>query len=79
MVKARVVINGEIKSEGDSKDFAFLNAVLYLANTLPTYGRHLRSGDIIITGSMLTPPKAMAEDKVEIKFSTFESLYIKFE
>ena len=77
--EARVLINGEVKSEGDSKDFTFLDAILYLANNLPKYDKYLRSGDIIITGSMLTPPKAMAEDKVEIKFSTFESLYIKFE
>ncbi len=79
MEKTRVVINGEVKSKGDSKDFAFLDAVLYLANALPKYGRHLHSGDIIITGSMLTPPPAKAGDKVEINFSTFESLNIQFE
>ena len=79
MEKTRVVINGEVKSEGDSKDFAFLDAVLYLANTLPKYGRYLHSGDIIITGSMLTPPPAEAGEKVEIRFSSFETLSIKFE
>jgi len=78
-VSTQVIINGEVKSEGDSKGFAFIDAVLFLANALPKYGRHLHSGDIIITGSMLTPPPASAGDKVEIKFSTFESLNIRFE
>ncbi len=78
-VGTQVIINGEVKSEGDSKDFAFIDAVLYLANALPKYGRYLRSGDIIITGSMLTPPPANAGDKVEIEFSNFESLNIEFE
>jgi 2-keto-4-pentenoate hydratase len=78
-VESSIVINGEIKSEGESKDFAFLDAILYLANNLPKYDRYLRSGDIIITVSTLTPPEAQAEDKVEIKFSTFEPLYINFE
>ncbi len=79
MIKTQVIINDEVKSEGDSKDFAFIDAVLYLANALPKYGRHLHSGDIIITGSMLTPPPASAGDKVEIKFSDFETLNLNFE
>jgi len=78
-VETQVVINGKVKSERDSKGFAFINAILYLANELPKYGRYLHSGDIIITGSMLTPPPAKAGDKVEIKFSNFESLNIEFE
>lgn len=78
-VSTQVIINGKVKSHGDSKGFAFIDAVLFLANALPKYGRHLHSGEIIITGSMLTPPPASTGDKVEIKFSTFESLNIRFE
>ncbi|MCK5456506.1 MAG: hypothetical protein KAI45_05210 [Melioribacteraceae bacterium] len=78
-VSTQVMINGKVKSNGDSKGFAFIDAVLFLANALPKYGRHLHSGDIIITGSMLTPPPASAGDKVEIKFSDFETLNLNFE
>ena len=77
--KARVEINGEIIAEGNSRNFAFLEAILYMANTLPKYGRHLRAGDIIITGSILNAPPVKAGDKAEIIFSTFNFLNIKFE
>lgn len=78
-VETRVKINDDVESEGDSKDFAFIDAVLFLANALPKYGRQLRSGDLIITGSMLTAPPAKAGDNVEICFSIFDTLNIKFE
>ncbi|MBC8185011.1 hypothetical protein H8E88_28290 [candidate division KSB1 bacterium] len=77
-IKANVKINDEVKAEGDSKQFALLDAVLFLANTLPKYERHLRAGDIVITGSILKAPPAKAGDKVEIIFSSFNSLDIKF-
>lgn len=77
-VKAQVDINGQVKATGDSQGFKFIDALLYLANSLPKYGRHLRAGDIVITGSMLTPPPAKAGDHVEIKFSTFDPLSITF-
>ncbi len=78
-VEAKVLINGEIKVEGNAENFAFLDALLFLNNSLSKYGRHLHSGDIIITGSILTPPQANAGDNVEIKFSNFESLNLEFE
>ncbi|NOX66445.1 MAG: hypothetical protein GXO85_11845 [Chlorobi bacterium] len=78
-IETQVIINGKVKSEGNSKGFEFIDAILYLANALPQYGRHLHSGDIIMTGSMLTPPPAKAGDKVEIKFSDFETLDLNFE
>ncbi len=77
--KARVEINGKIISEGNSKKYALLDAVLFLANALPKYGRHLRAGDIVITGSILDAPPANAGDEVEIIFSKFDMLKIKFE
>ncbi|NOY76704.1 MAG: hypothetical protein GXO76_02410 [Calditrichaeota bacterium] len=78
VVTAEVLINGQVKASGDSKGFAFIDALLYLANSLPQYGRHLRAGDIVITGSVLKPPPAKAGDHVEIKFSEFEPLRITF-
>lgn len=78
-IETQVIVNGKVKSEGNSKGFEFIDAILYLANALPQYGRHLNSGDIIMTGSMLTPPPAKAGDQVEIKFSNFETLNLNFE
>jgi len=77
--EARVEINGEIISEGNSKKYTLIDAVLFLANALPKYGRHLRAGDIVITGSILDAPPAHAGDEVEIIFSDFDPLKIKFE
>lgn len=73
-VKAQIIINGKSISTGDSRGFAFVDALLYLANSLPKYGRHLRAGDIVITGSVLKAPPAKAGEHVEIKFSGFEPL-----
>lgn len=76
---ARVEINGEIISTGNSKKYSLLDAVLFLANTLPKYGLHLHAGDIVITGSILDAPPANAGDEVEIIFTNFDLLKIKFE
>ncbi len=78
VVTAEVLVNGQVRAKGDSKGFRFIDALLYLANTLPQYGQHLRAGDIVITGSVLKPPPAHAGDRVEIRFSTFEPLRITF-
>ncbi len=77
--KARVEINGKTVSKGNAKKYALLDAVLFLANALPKYGRHLRAGDIVITGSILDAPLAKAGDDVQIIFSDFEPLEVKFE
>ncbi len=75
----RIEINGKVISEGNSNALVFIDAVLYLANILPKYGRYLHAGDIIITGSILESPPAKAGDQVEIVFSDFDSLNINFE
>ena len=77
-VEAKVLINGEVKATGNSKDYKFIDAVLYLANSLPKYGRYLHTGDVVITGSLLTPPPAKAGDKVKIEFSAFDPLSVTF-
>ena len=78
-VKAEVIVNGKTVSTGDSRGFAFIDALVYLANSLPKYSRYLRAGDIVITGSVLKAPPAKAGDHVEIKFSAFEPLSITFQ
>ena len=53
-----------------------LAAVLALANRLPKHGHHLRAGDVVIIGSMLDSPPAVAGDHVKIDFTTYEPLTI---
>ncbi len=77
-IQAKVFVNGELKATGDSRGFRFIDALLYLANALPHYGRHLRAGDIVITGSLLKPPPAKAGDYVKITFNVFKPLSITF-
>lgn len=77
--KARVEINGKTLSEGNSNKYKLVDAVLFLANELPKYGRHLHTGDIVITGSILDAPPAKAGDEVKIIFSDFGQLSVKFE
>ncbi len=74
-----VKINGKVLATGAAKSMmngAPLDAVLALANGLLKHGHHLRAGDIVIIGSMLKSPPAVAGDHVEINFSSYESLSI---
>jgi len=48
-----LLVNGEVKGTGTGKDVlgSPLNALLWLANSLSSYGLGLKKGDIISTGS----------------------------
>ncbi len=77
--QGRIEINGEIVAQGEAKIMmsgAPLDAVLSLANLLPKHGRYLQAGQVVIIGSMLDSPTADAGDRVEIGFTSFESLHI---
>ncbi len=79
--KGRGNINGATVVEGNAKimmnDTPF-DAVLALANLLPQHGQHLRAGQVVAIGSLLDSPTASAGDRVEIGFTSFESLHINF-
>jgi 2-oxopent-4-enoate/cis-2-oxohex-4-enoate hydratase len=72
-----VKINGKTIATGTAKIMMEgdpLAAVLSLANRLPKHGQHLRKGDVVIIGSMLESPPAVAGDHVEIIFTSYEPL-----
>ena len=77
-IETKVVINGQVKATGNSRDYRFIDAVLYLANALPKYGRYLHARDVVITGSLLDSPPAKAGDEVKIEFSVFDPLSVTF-
>ena len=51
-----------------------LDAVLWLANELPKHDLFLRSGDFVITGSLLDNPTLEPGQKVEVAFSSLGSI-----
>lgn len=72
-----VFINDTEIAKGSSKGHAFIDEILLLSNSLLKYGRYLKAGDIVITGSILTSPPAKKGDDVDIRFSNYETLNFK--
>lgn len=54
------------------------NALAWIANELCTYGDGLRAGDVVITGTCLTPVPASAGDSVKADFGEFGTLEVVF-
>ena len=77
--RGRITINGEEKAQGTTRSIMGrdpLEAVLWLANELPKYGRQLSAGQFVVTGTVLTPPPAVAGDHATVTFSTLGSVEI---
>jgi 2-keto-4-pentenoate hydratase len=77
-----IKINDEVQAEGAASimmNGVPLDAVLALANELPKYDRYLRAGDVVIIGSMLESPPAVAGDHAQIIFSSFGALDLTLE
>ena len=53
-------------------------ALAWIANELCTYGEGLRAGDVVITGTCLTPVPVSAGDKVKADFGDFGALELGF-
>ena len=77
-----VKINDKVQAEGAASIMMNgepLDAVLALANELPKYDRYLRAGDVVIIGSMLESPPAVAGDHAQIIFTSFGELDLTLE
>jgi len=53
-------------------------ALAWIANELCTYGAGLRAGDVVITGTCLTPVPVLAGDSVKMDFGEFGTLEAGF-
>ena len=53
-------------------------ALAWVANELSTYGDGLRAGDVVITGTCLTPVPVSAGDSVKADFGEFGALEVAF-
>jgi 2-keto-4-pentenoate hydratase len=54
------------------------SALAWIANELSTYGDGLRAGDVVITGTCLTPVPVSAGDRVKADFGEFGVLEVAF-
>jgi 2-keto-4-pentenoate hydratase len=53
-------------------------ALAWIANELCAYGEGLRAGDVVITGTCLTPVPVSAGDRVKVDFGGFGALEVGF-
>ena len=53
-------------------------ALAWIANELCTYGEGLRAGEVVITGTCLTPVPVSAGDSVKMDFGEFGALEVGF-
>ena len=78
--QGRVAINGAERAQGMTRSIMGrdpVEAVVWLANELPKYGRHLRAGDFIVTGTVVSPPLATAGDRATVTFSTLGTVEVE--
>ena len=54
------------------------SALAWVANELINYGDGLRAGDVVITGTCLTPVQVSMGDKVKMDFGEFGALEVEF-
>ena len=72
--------NGHTLSQGHSSIVLGnpLTAVAWLANALPHFGHHLRCGEVVLSGSVVTPAPVVAGDLMEMTLSGVGNATIKF-
>lgn len=78
-VAVRVEIDGLTTAEGHATLIMGedpIASAVWLANELPKYGHHLRAGDIIITGTVLDPPRLERGSTARAVFETLGDIEV---
>ncbi len=77
----RLLVNGEVKltGRGDAVLGHPLNALVWLANELPKWGRSLKEGEFVTTGTCTDVYVAKAVDKIQADFGTLGSIEVVFD
>jgi 2-keto-4-pentenoate hydratase len=78
-VAVRVEIDGLVEAEGHATLIMGedpISSAVWLANELPKYGYLLRAGDIIITGTVLDPPRLEPGSTARAVFETLGDIEI---
>jgi 2-keto-4-pentenoate hydratase len=73
---ARCVIDGQEVAAGSGSNIygGPLNALYSLVNMLPEYGKYLKEGDIVITGSVYDNPTIDSRSDVRVEFSSLGTI-----
>lgn len=80
-VQAEVLVNGQLRETvcgGDAMDNQ-LQTIAWLANTLSRFGRRLRAGERIMTGSFTKPIGVTAGDSIETRFDGVGAVCVRFD
>ena len=79
-VTVKVVVNGEQVAEGMGRDVLGhpMRSVAWLANKVTEYGRRLRAGDLIMTGSFTQQFSMKRGDSVTASFDPLGSVSASF-
>lgn len=77
--KAQLIINGEVKAEGDGSAVLGnpLETIVFLANELGKYGETVPANIPIMTGGMTVAVKIKPDDLIEVNYSTLGKIKIK--
>ena len=72
--------NGALAGQGSGANVLGdpTSALAWIANELCTYGEGLRAGEVVITGTCLTPVPVSAGDSVKMDFGEFGALEVGF-
>lgn len=75
-----VELNGQLHGSGTGFEVMGnpINPVVWLANKLAEFGDHLRAGETIISGSMVTPAQLKPGDSVKVTYSRMGSVGARF-
>ena len=77
---ARISVNDQLINEGHGSDVLGdpVNALVWLANRLPTDGKYLKAGDVITTGTAAGVAWCYAGDTATADFGPFGSVAVSF-
>lgn len=76
---ATVFVDGEAQATGGGNQImgsSPIDALVWIANALPTQGRHLQAGDVVITGSLYDNPTIVAGHMARVEFDSFGSISV---
>jgi 2-keto-4-pentenoate hydratase len=77
--QVQLLVNGELKLRGSGENVLEdpLNALAWLANELPRWGRSLQAGEFVTTGTCTDVYTAQAGDEIRADFGALGSVELK--